>query len=165
MPKFTVAICLASGLKRKIPNCTWLSAQTTDENLKWYLIETYMPCTVKGKPLEKVCLGLALRDSCGGHCGIMMVHSQYTAPQRTICDFKLQNHTDRCKLSRKRVKGTYSARYIIFVVWSKALEKTHDSLLQGYLIDFKGPYIVADTIWLALVVPLKKSSKPIIADW
>ncbi len=26
---------------------------------------------------QTFCLGLALRDICGGHCGIMMVHSQY----------------------------------------------------------------------------------------
>ena len=36
-----------------------------------------MPRTVKGKPLEKVCLGLAFRDICRGHCDIMVVHSQY----------------------------------------------------------------------------------------
>ncbi len=36
-----------------------------------------MPCTVKGKPLEKVCLGLAFRDICRENCDIMVVHSQF----------------------------------------------------------------------------------------
>ncbi len=29
---------------------------STHENLKSYLSEAFMPCTIKGKPLEKVCL-------------------------------------------------------------------------------------------------------------
>ena len=36
-----------------------------------------MPCTVKGKLLEKVCLSLAFRDICRGYCDIMVVHSQF----------------------------------------------------------------------------------------
>ncbi len=32
-----------------------------------------MPCTVKGKPLEKVCLCLAVKDICREHCDIMLV--------------------------------------------------------------------------------------------
>ncbi len=46
---------------------TWSSP--THENLKWYLCEAYMPCTVKGNPLEKVCLDLTFRDICRGHWG------------------------------------------------------------------------------------------------
>ncbi len=49
----------------------------THENLKSYLSEAFMPCNVEGKPLEKVCLGLAFRDICRGHCDIMVVYSKY----------------------------------------------------------------------------------------
>ncbi len=45
----------------------------THENLKWFLSEAFMPSTVKGKHLEKVCLGLAFRDICSEHCDIMVV--------------------------------------------------------------------------------------------
>ena len=36
-----------------------------------------MPCTLKGKPLQKVCLGLTFRDIFSGHCDIMVIYSQY----------------------------------------------------------------------------------------
>ncbi len=39
--------------------------------LKWYLSEASMPCSVKGNPLEEVCLGFTLSDICRGHCDIL----------------------------------------------------------------------------------------------
>ncbi len=53
------------------------SLSSTHENLKWYFSETFMPCTVKWKPLENVCLDVAFRNICRGHSDIMVVHSQY----------------------------------------------------------------------------------------
>ena len=51
----------------------------TLENQKWYPSEAFMPCTVKDKPLEKVCLDLASREICRGHCDIMVVHPMNTS--------------------------------------------------------------------------------------
>ncbi len=42
-----------------------IGSLATNENLKWYPREAFMPCS------------FVLGDICRGHCDIMMVHSQY----------------------------------------------------------------------------------------